>query len=132
MSDASTPSAVMHRHLKETLVPPDHLNTALSVGISEVVEVMMAKKKTDRYNSITELLGDLRAVRNGEPPMQAHQHFDSNVLADLEKGHITDGEYELDSEHQAAPMGLIMSVVVLLGLLIIAIIVIVMMASGNK
>ena len=127
--DASTPSAVMHRHLKEALVPPDHLNAALSVGLSEVVEVMMAKKKTDRYNSISELLGDLRAVRNGEPPLQAHQHFDANVLADLEKGHVTDGDYDADYDRPPTPMGLIMSIVVLLGLLIIAIIVIIMMAS---
>lgn len=129
--DASTPSAVMHRHLKETLVPPDHLNSALSVGLSEVVEVMMAKKKTDRYNSVNELLVDLRAVRNGEPPLQAHQHFDANVLADLEKGHATEGDYESDYDSRPAPMGLIMSIVVLLGLLIIAIIVIVMMASNK-
>jgi serine/threonine-protein kinase len=127
--DASTPSAVMHRHLKETLVPPDHINTALSVGISEVVEVMMAKRKTDRYNSMTELLDDLRAVRNGDPPLQAHHRFDANVLADLEKGHTTEGDYDSDNERPPAPLGLIMSVVVLLGLLIIAVIVIVMMAS---
>ena len=36
---------VMRKHLREKLVPPDHINTALSAGISEVVEVMMAKRR---------------------------------------------------------------------------------------
>jgi len=30
--DGETPSAVMHRHLKTPLTPPDHINTALSAG----------------------------------------------------------------------------------------------------
>ena len=43
--EASTPSEVMRKHLKEPLTPPDHINTSLSAGIAEVIEVMMAKKK---------------------------------------------------------------------------------------
>ena len=30
--EAPTPAAVMHKHLKEPLVPPDHINTNLSAG----------------------------------------------------------------------------------------------------
>jgi len=36
---------VMRKHLKEKLIPPDHINTSLSAGVSEVIEIMMAKKK---------------------------------------------------------------------------------------
>ena len=35
------PSDVMHRHLKQDLVPPDHINTSLSPGFSQIVEMMM-------------------------------------------------------------------------------------------
>jgi serine/threonine protein kinase len=31
--DGPTPAAVMHKHLKEPLVPPDHVQPALSVGL---------------------------------------------------------------------------------------------------
>jgi serine/threonine-protein kinase len=41
--EGDTPSAVMHKHLKQPLVPPDHLNTALSAGIGEIIEAAMAK-----------------------------------------------------------------------------------------
>ncbi|MGD8499242.1 MAG: serine/threonine-protein kinase, partial [Phycisphaerales bacterium] len=40
---------VMRKHLRDKLVPPDHINTSLSAGVSEVVEIMMAKRKEDRY-----------------------------------------------------------------------------------
>ena len=84
--DASTPSEVMRKHLKETLIPPDHINTTLSSGIAEVIEVMMAKRKEDRYNSAEELLTDLDAVRKGEPPLLARRKFNVGALEQLEKG----------------------------------------------
>jgi len=77
---------VMRKHLREKLVPPDHINTSLSAGISEVVEVMMAKRREKRYKNIDELLIDLEALQNGQPPIQAHKRFDVSVLEEFEKG----------------------------------------------
>jgi len=59
---ADDPTEVMRKHLKEQLIPPDHINTSLSAGASEVIEVMMAKRKENRYDSAEELLTDLQAV----------------------------------------------------------------------
>jgi serine/threonine-protein kinase len=71
--DGKNPSAVMHKHLKAELVAPDHVNPKLSAGISEVIEMMMAKAPKDRYQSCKDLLVDLRAVRKGEQPPIAHK-----------------------------------------------------------
>jgi len=87
---AENPTEVMKKHLKEELVPPDHINTSLSAGISEVVEVMMAKRREDRYNNVKELLVDLEAVRAGQPPLRAHEMFDLSVLGKLEEGETID------------------------------------------
>jgi len=83
---ADDPVEVMKRHLRDELVPPDHINTALSAGVSEVIEVMMAKNKNDRYRNVDELLIDLEAVRDGQTPMRAHKRFDVSVLEQLEEG----------------------------------------------
>ncbi|MFA5252128.1 MAG: serine/threonine-protein kinase, partial [Phycisphaerae bacterium] len=83
---ADDPAEVMRKHLREDLIPPDHINTKLSAGTSEVIEVMMAKRKEDRYNNVEELLADLEAVRDGLPPIRAHKRFDVSVLGQLEKG----------------------------------------------
>ncbi len=84
--EASSPSEVMRKHLKEELVPPDHINTSLSAGISEVIEIMMAKKKEERYKNMEELLTDLQAVRDGHPPLIARQRFNMDALGELEEG----------------------------------------------
>ena len=81
--EADTPVGVMHRHLEEPLVPPDHINTSLSAGIGEVVEVMMAKDRNRRYNSTTDLLVDLEAIAAGNPPLQARKQIDAGVLSGL-------------------------------------------------
>jgi serine/threonine-protein kinase len=89
---ADDPTEVMKRHLRDPLVPPDHINTNLSAGFSEVIEVMMAKRREDRYNDADELLADLEAVRNGQVPLRAHQRFDYSDLEKLGDGDVIEEE----------------------------------------
>ncbi|MBA7673675.1 Serine/threonine-protein kinase PknD [subsurface metagenome] len=116
---ADDPSDVMRKHLREQLIPPDHINTMLSAGISEVIEVMMAKRKGDRYNNVEELLTDLEAVRNGQPPLRAHKRFDVSALEQLETGEAVEDKeklYEEDtiSHYRIATLALGAAVVILL------------------
>jgi serine/threonine-protein kinase len=83
---ADDPSDVMRKHLREKLVPPDHINTSLTAGVSEVIEIMMAKKKRSRYKDVAELLEDLEAVRNGQTPLRAHSRMDVSMYRQLEDG----------------------------------------------
>lgn len=83
--EAPNPSEVMKKHLKEPLVPPDHINTALSAGISEVIEKMMAKDRNARYKTMEEVISDLEAVRAGRPPLIARQRFDVQELEQIEQ-----------------------------------------------
>ena len=84
MADDS--SEVMRKHLREKLIPPDHINTSLSAGVSEVIEIMMAKHKEKRYKNVEELLTDLEALCDGRPPIQAHRRFDVSQFAQLGRG----------------------------------------------
>ena len=83
--EADTPSAVMHKHLKSPLKPPDHLNPNLSAGISEIIEVSMAKNRDERYASTEDMLDDLRAVRAGEAPQHAKRVANLDALSQLEE-----------------------------------------------
>src|SRR5688572_19350915 len=83
--EAETPTAVMHKHLKEPLVPPYHINTALSAGISEIVEIAMAKKREDRYASMHDMLEDLEAVRRGDAPLHARRDVNMEALSKIEE-----------------------------------------------
>ncbi|MDG2053209.1 MAG: serine/threonine-protein kinase [Phycisphaerales bacterium] len=70
------PSAVMHRHLKDDLVPPDHLNPAISPGMAQIIEMMMEKQPGNRYQTAEDLLTDLELVGNGQPPHFARHALD--------------------------------------------------------
>ena len=82
--EGKNPSSVMHKHLKSELIPPDHVNPKLGAGISEVIEMMMAKRVKERYQNCSDLLIDLRAVKNGENPPLAHKDvFHQDDLASI-------------------------------------------------
>lgn len=127
--EATAPAEVMKKHLKEALVPPDHINTALSAGISEVIEVMMAKDKKDRYAHMEEALADLQAVRDGRPPLIARQRFNLEALSDLQDGaavesvsdQIADASEEAVTKYRMAVILLgALSAILLLALIIMA------------
>ncbi len=79
------PSDVMHRHLKKALVPPDHINSSLSAGFSQVIEMMMAKDVSQRYQNAHDLIEDLDAVAAGGSPQFAQPTLDFAKLAEVAK-----------------------------------------------
>jgi serine/threonine-protein kinase len=93
--------AIFEAHLKEDLVPPDHLNTKLSAGLGEVAELMMAKDRANRYQTPRQLIMDLESLLAGEPPKFARQKIESSMLKDLAEGETADDE---DSVRRPAGM----------------------------
>jgi serine/threonine-protein kinase len=83
--EGETPAAVMHKHLKQPLTPADHVNTALTAGIGEVIDVAMAKKREERYQSTENMLEDLRALRAGNPPVHARKNVNLDALEKVEE-----------------------------------------------
>ncbi|QNN21335.1 serine/threonine protein kinase [Planctomycetales bacterium ZRK34] len=99
-----SPSEVMRKHLREAPKPPDHINPDLSAGVSEIIEVMLAKDRKKRYNSTAHLLEDLRSVAEGQAPMQARKTFDMAYLADIEKSSGGEEEMIADADGGAVPL----------------------------
>jgi hypothetical protein len=74
------------------------VNTKLSAGIGEVVEVMMAKDPSVRYQNPSTLLTDLECLLAGQAPKVARQQFAQSSLHDLAEGEASD-------ETESAPGG---------------------------
>jgi serine/threonine-protein kinase len=87
---------VLRAHLTQPLTPPDHLNTALSAGLGEVVELMMAKERDQRYANPAELIIDLECLLRGEPPRLARHRSQYSALAQLAAGEVADDEDEVE------------------------------------
>lgn len=68
---ADNPVAVSMKHVNEPLRPPKELNPEIPDGMNAVVTKLLSKQPGDRYESASELAGDLRRVRDGLPPLLA-------------------------------------------------------------
>jgi serine/threonine-protein kinase len=78
--------AVLAGHLREQLTPPDHIRTDLSNGLAEVVELLLAKDRRERYQKPEDLIIDLECLLNDEPPRLARQRIEASTLASLAEG----------------------------------------------
>src|SRR5262245_10371750 len=81
-------------HLRKELKPPDKVRRELTSGLGEVVELMMAKERDDRYRCADELIFDLECLLNSEPPKIARQRSLSVKLKGLAEGDEVDEEAE--------------------------------------
>jgi serine/threonine-protein kinase len=114
------------KHLREELTPPDHINTELSAGVSEVIEIMMAKKKENRYTTADELLVDLYALREGQSPSRAHQKFDISMLEKLEEGEEVEQQFTQEYPDEAV-MKYKAALAIMGAMLVVAVIIIFLM-----
>lgn len=61
-----TPNEVMNRHVKARLVPPADRAKGLPKSLSNLIEKMLAKKQTERPDSMERLAADLELVLAGK------------------------------------------------------------------
>ena len=108
----NTVMEVLRMHEKAELVPPDHLNDSLSAGLGEVVEMMMAKDRNNRYGSPEALIKDLECLINDMPPKLARQKMSSSLAA------LSEGETEYEQTHEAELPQWVMITLAVLGTLL--------------
>ena len=63
--DAETPIALMMKHVQEPLPPLRERNPHVPGAVCGIVELMLAKRPEDRYQSYDQLLADVRLARGG-------------------------------------------------------------------
>ena len=79
--EGTTPSQVMHKHLKQPLVPPDHVIPQISGGTALVIETMLKKDPRERYARAADLVRDLELVLAGQEPEFAKPAVDISTIA---------------------------------------------------
>jgi serine/threonine-protein kinase len=66
--EGDTPLSIAVKHVVEPLRAPREVNSEVPEGISALTQKLLAKDPDDRYRSATQLIEDLRRVREGLPP----------------------------------------------------------------
>jgi serine/threonine-protein kinase len=122
-------SAILMKHLDEPIVPPDHINPALTNGICEIVELCMAKDPAKRYATTTDLIEDLEAVAEGRPPVQAHKLIDLSALTVLDQKSNADESAETQDEGSLITTPLFWIAVVGWFLVVLLLIIVIMRAN---
>jgi eukaryotic-like serine/threonine-protein kinase len=117
--EGKDPNDVMRAHLKNAVVSPDHVNPKLSAGVSEVIEMMMAKRPEERHQNTSDLLEDLQAVRKGEKPVHAMKSFAGPKTASLtdvlQQVQLAEAEIQQDKTRAPSPFSHPIVQVILVG-----------------
>ena len=95
-ADAGT---VSRKHLYEPLTPPSEISKDIPENVSVLIQIMMAKRATNRYQTPRELLEDLDNIANGQP-MKRQLPTDSQELFPPEDSE--DSEAPFDANKAAA------------------------------
>jgi len=117
-----SPTEVMQKHLRSKLVPPDHMVTALTGGLGEVVETMMAKDRRNRYATPSDLILDLKCLMEGKPPTIARQGI--RTMENLAEGELAENvtaqitQYNHTLEDLAARTNRNRTIILLLGVML--------------
>ena len=121
--EGRSPTEVMQKHLKTPLVPPDHLVPSISSDAAEIVEMMMAKHPSKRYQAAADVLEDINLVLAGNRPRHAHRGPDiSSIAADAEQAPET-GPVKASRSGGAGPVLLtVLAASVLLNLLLLLVV----------
>jgi eukaryotic-like serine/threonine-protein kinase len=72
---SGTTVEVLLQHVDRSIQPvsPRKLNPEISAGFNALIEKMLAKSREDRYKTPKDLIGGLRRVLVGEPPLDSPQ-----------------------------------------------------------
>jgi len=122
-------SSILLKHLDEPLVPPDHINPELTVGICEVIELCMTKNPAKRYADTADLIEDLQAVADGRPPLQAHKLIDLSTLSALNQKSDSSEFVETQNEESLITTPLFWIAVVGWFLVVLLLILVIIIAS---
>ncbi len=69
--EGETPMVVMMKHLNEQVPSPHEIDHTISLHFCQLLERMMAKQAPERYQTPTELLADVRRVKQSLAPLGA-------------------------------------------------------------
>ena len=87
--EAETAMSMMYRHKHEALIPPHEVVPTLSPTVSEIIIKMMAKKREQRYQTMTEVIDAIDVAKQPvAKPQRAEPRHQANAMPPSPQMHL--------------------------------------------
>lgn len=74
--DADSPVSVALKHIQEQVVPPKELNNDIPDSLNKLILKAVEKEPIRRYQTISDMISDLKKIQNNEPINIITENFD--------------------------------------------------------
>ncbi len=72
--DGESPISVALKHIQDNIVPPSEVDSTVPYNLEKVILKCVQKTQSDRYNSIADLIRDLKNIRNPLAEKKSHDN----------------------------------------------------------
>ena len=79
--EGESPITVALKHVQEEIIPPREISKEIPIGLENIILKAVEKRQADRYNNISQMLKDLKAIKinGGLNSLEDTSNFDSHT-----------------------------------------------------
>ncbi|WP_446899465.1 Stk1 family PASTA domain-containing Ser/Thr kinase [Clostridium sp. LBM24168] len=95
--DAESPVSVALKHIQEPVVPPKELNENIPESLNKLILKAVEKEPIRRYQTMTDMLVDLKKIQNNEIPNIVDDDFEEDMTRVMDPVDINNREQEYNN-----------------------------------
>lgn len=81
--EGDSPISIALKHIQEDIIPPREVDSTVPAGLEAIILKCIEKRQSDRYNSISELIADLRKIKNNVPVNIEKDMDETRIIAPI-------------------------------------------------
>lgn len=81
--EGDSPISIALKHIQEDITPPREVDSTVPAGLEAIILKCIEKRQSDRYNSISELIADLRKIKNNVPVNIERDLDETRIIAPI-------------------------------------------------
>lgn len=81
--EGDSPISIALKHIQEDITPPREVDSTVPAGLEAIILKCIEKRQSDRYNSISELIVDLRKIKNNVPVNIERDMDETRIIAPI-------------------------------------------------
>lgn len=101
--DAESPVSVALKHIQEPVVPPKEIDGSIPDSLNKLILKAVEKEPIRRYQTMTDMLLDLKKIQNNENPNIENDDFDEDMTRVMDPADVNNAlEANKDNENKSS------------------------------